>query len=79
MDNILKTAISNHFKNTELGFLRIKKNLNIVCFTDTETEAYIYSTSKIYRMKRKIKKKRIRIFINILSNNYLGKIIGKSL
>ena len=41
MDNILKTAISNHFKNTELGFLRIKKNLNIVCFTDTETEAYL--------------------------------------
>jgi len=35
------TTVSNQFKNTELGFLRIKKNLNIVHFSDEETETYL--------------------------------------
>jgi len=34
----LKTSIANKFKNTSLGFVRIKKNLNINHFTDNETE-----------------------------------------
>jgi len=34
----LKTSIADKFKNTSLGFVRIKKNLNINHFTDNETE-----------------------------------------
>ena len=41
MDDILKATIADQFQNTELGFLRIKKNLNIVYFTDGETEKYL--------------------------------------
>jgi hypothetical protein len=41
MDDILRATIADQFQNTELGFLRIKKNLNIVYFTDGETEKYL--------------------------------------
>ena len=34
----LKTSIADKFKNTSLGFVRIKNNLNINHFTDNETE-----------------------------------------
>ena len=41
MDDKLKTAIANQFKNTELGFSRIKNNLNIAHFSGEETETYL--------------------------------------
>ncbi len=41
MNEILKTTIANNFKNTALGFLRIRRNLDIVQFSDTETEVYL--------------------------------------
>lgn len=41
MNEILKTTIVNQFRNTILGFLRIKKNLDIVHFSESETEAYL--------------------------------------
>lgn len=41
MDDNLKAIIADQFKNTELGFSRIKKNLNIVHLTDGETETYL--------------------------------------
>ncbi|MBN2433888.1 MAG: DUF3781 domain-containing protein [Spirochaetes bacterium] len=36
----LRTLIADKFKNTSLGFLRIKKNLGINHFTDSETENF---------------------------------------
>jgi len=36
-----KILIAGNFKNTPLGFLRIKKNLKISHFSDTETESYL--------------------------------------
>ena len=33
-----RTSIANKFRNTSLGFLRIKKNLGISHFTNSETE-----------------------------------------
>ncbi|MFK5927427.1 MAG: DUF3781 domain-containing protein [Desulfuromusa sp.] len=41
MNETLKIAIAGKFKNTPLGFLRIKKNLDVSHFSDTETEAYL--------------------------------------
>ena len=41
MNEILKATIVSSFKNTQLGFLRIRKNLDILNFSDTETEAYL--------------------------------------
>lgn len=41
MNEALKASITNGFKNTSLGFLRIRKNLNIASFSDSETEAYL--------------------------------------
>jgi hypothetical protein len=41
MNEALKTTIVKNFKNTPLGFLRIRKNLDILHFSDTETEAYL--------------------------------------
>ncbi|MEI6608255.1 MAG: DUF3781 domain-containing protein [Deltaproteobacteria bacterium] len=34
----LKTSIADKFRNTSLGFVRIKNNLSINHFTDNETE-----------------------------------------
>ena len=41
MNEALKASIMNGFKNTSLGFLRIRRNLNIASFSDSETEAYL--------------------------------------
>jgi hypothetical protein len=41
MDTDLKASIANGFRNTPLGFLRIRKNLNITHFSDVETEEYL--------------------------------------
>ena len=41
MDETLKLSIAAQFKNTELGFLRIKKNLGLVSFSDSETENFL--------------------------------------
>ena len=41
MNSTLKSSIANQFRNTPLGFLRIKKNLRITHFTDIETEKYL--------------------------------------
>ena len=41
MDDILKNSIVNQFKNTKLGFLRIKRNLKIEHLTDMETESFL--------------------------------------
>jgi len=44
MNTTLKTQIANEFKNTVLGFVRIKRNLNINHFSNAETEAYLKET-----------------------------------
>ena len=41
MNETLRIEIAEKFKNTTLGFLRIKRNLDILHFSDTETEAYL--------------------------------------
>lgn len=41
MNDTLKTLITENFKNTPLGFLRIKKNLDICHLSNTEVEAYL--------------------------------------
>lgn len=38
MNQNLKQTISEKFRNTELGFLRIKKNLGVPDYSDRETE-----------------------------------------
>ncbi|MFP4127961.1 MAG: DUF3781 domain-containing protein [Desulfonatronovibrio sp.] len=41
MNETLRTSISRQFSNTPPGFLRIKKNLNIVHLSDNETELFL--------------------------------------
>ena len=41
MNQALKVSITEGFKNTALGFLRIRKNLNVTHFSDVETEDYL--------------------------------------
>ncbi|WP_028313441.1 DUF3781 domain-containing protein [Desulfatibacillum aliphaticivorans] len=41
MDEDLRTTIADQFKNTQLGFMRIKKNLGITHFSDIETEKFL--------------------------------------
>ena len=41
MNETLKLSISNKFRNTQMGFIRIKKNLNISDFSDGKTESYL--------------------------------------
>lgn len=41
MDVNIKTTIANKFRNTPLGLLRIKKNLSILHYSDTETDNYL--------------------------------------
>lgn len=56
MDETLRTSITNRFKNTSLGFLRIKKNLEITHFTDIETEKYlrkIILSTPLYAVEQK--------------------------
>jgi len=40
MNGPLKILIARKFRNTPMGFLRIKKNLDIIKFSDSETETY---------------------------------------
>jgi len=44
MNESLKISIAKKFRNTPMGFLRIKKNLDIIEFSDSETEAYLRKT-----------------------------------
>ena len=41
MNESLKISISNQFRNTPMGFIRIRKNLNILNLSDSETEKYL--------------------------------------
>ena len=41
MNETLRISIAEQFRNTTLGFLRIKRNLNILHFSDAETESYL--------------------------------------
>ena len=41
MNESLKLSISNEFRNTQMGFVRIKKNLHINHLTDDNTEVYL--------------------------------------
>ncbi len=41
MEETQKIFISENFGNTQMGFLRIKRNLDISHFSDTETEVYL--------------------------------------
>ena len=41
MNETLKSSIADRFKNTALGFFRIKRNLGIVGFSDSETEDFL--------------------------------------
>jgi hypothetical protein len=41
MNEALRISIAEKFKNTTLGFLRIKRNLSILHFSDDETETYL--------------------------------------
>jgi hypothetical protein len=41
LNEILKISISNQFRNTPMGFIRIRKNLNISNSSDSETENYL--------------------------------------
>ena len=44
MNEVLKESIIKGFKNTALGFLRIRKNLEIMELSDAETEEYLKET-----------------------------------
>jgi len=52
MNETLKLSISNKFRNTQMGFIRIKKNLNISDFSDDKTEDYFNNTRREYRINR---------------------------
>ncbi len=41
MNETLRTSIADQFRNTPLGILRIKRNLDIFHFSDNETETYL--------------------------------------
>ena len=41
MNEALKISIAEQFRNTTLGFLRIKRNLDILHFSEAETETYL--------------------------------------
>jgi len=41
MNESLKLSITNEFRNTKMGFMRIKKNLDIANLSDDETEIYL--------------------------------------
>jgi len=44
MNETLKISIAKKFKNTPMGFMRIKRNLDILKFSDSETETYLRKT-----------------------------------
>ena len=41
MNESLRTSIANQFRNTALGFLRIRSNLGLTSLTDGETEEFL--------------------------------------
>jgi hypothetical protein len=41
MKETLKNSIVNQFRNASLGFVRIKRNLELIHLTDEETESYL--------------------------------------
>ncbi len=41
MNNDLKKSIADNFRNTDLGFMRIKDNLQIGSYSDLATEGYL--------------------------------------
>ena len=41
MNETLRTSIADKFRNTPLGFLRIRRNLGIISFSDRETEIFL--------------------------------------
>jgi len=41
MDNQLQLMIAGNFKNTELGIFRIKRNLDLLDFTNPELEKFL--------------------------------------
>jgi len=41
MNERLKVSIAENFKNTELGFVRIRRNLELEGYSDLETESYL--------------------------------------
>jgi len=41
MNVALRKSIADQLKNTSLGFIRIKRNLSLIHFTDNETEKYL--------------------------------------
>ena len=41
MNETLKISIAEKFRNTPLGFFRIKRNLDIFHFSDSKTETYL--------------------------------------
>jgi hypothetical protein len=41
MNANLRATIAEQFRNTKMGFLRIKRNLNIIALSDSETEVYL--------------------------------------
>jgi len=41
MNETLRTSIADKFRNTALGFSRIRRNLEIVRFSDSETEIFL--------------------------------------
>lgn len=41
MNETLRISISKQFRNTRLGLLRIKRNLNVVHLPDSETELFL--------------------------------------
>lgn len=41
MNDALKILITKNFKNTALGFVRVRKNLNVEHLSDAETEEYL--------------------------------------
>ncbi len=44
MNETLKILIAQKFRNTPMGFLRIKRNLDILKYSDFETENYLKKT-----------------------------------
>lgn len=41
MNETLRTSIAEKFRNTQMGFVRIKRNLDIIEYSDSETENYV--------------------------------------
>ena len=41
MNETLKATISKQFRNTTMGFLRIKRNINILHLSNKQTESYL--------------------------------------